>query len=454
MSISTSAVPTPDETRRQLERMLASDRFVVATNQADFLALVVKRALEGKKTTEDIIGRTLFGAKFEKDESTDVRVTASNLRKKLRTYYAQEGREDLVIIALREPPRDKTIKLPEGVAYQPLFSYNPRHPHSRKFRLGIHYLAQKSPEAISQALAYLQDVGMTQESHAPARIALVEALCATSLYLGSVPPEELLALARQIANDAMQLNPNDWHAHASHGAALLCSWSLDQAGIEFDTALRLDKIQTLNYVWYAAYLFTVGKREQALELVKLSAAEQVESPQAHAAYGIYLYALRRFDEAELVLNNALKLDPNYWVARLVLSALYLSLDRPDDALRHYDRVQVLTDADGAWVMPGLAALCASRATKITKRKRSLMCRWAKELLVNIDASVDWFQCALACLGFQETDNVFLALDDAYITRHPLLLWLDVWPIFDPLRQTPEFQALVNRINLPHPVTEP
>ncbi len=449
MSANDEATPPTSEIVHQLERMLAGNRFAAAPNQADFLSLVVRRALKGKKTTEDIIGRELFGEKFTKDESTDVRVTASNLRKALRNYYGNDGREDRVMILLREPPRDKRIKLPPGEAYRPLFSYNPNHPESQKFRLGSHYLAQKSPEALSEALRYLHDVALTQTSHVPAHVGLVEALCAMSVYLSrSTPTPELLSVACQIVRDAIALNPDDWHTHAARGAALLCMGELQQANEEFDAALRLDKAQTLNYYWYPAFLLTTNQRERALELARVSAAERVESPQAHAAYGLYLYAMRRFEEAEQVLTNALKLDRNYWLTRVMLSALCLALDRPDDALGHYERIQLLVDEKASWIMPGLGALCACKATKITKKKRSFMCRWAKELIAKIDPDVDWFQAALACIGFGEPENAVISLEHAYNHRHPLVLWLDAWPILDPLRLRPDFQAILTALRLP------
>src|SRR5580704_6917380 len=108
---SAEIIPAPEDIKAQLQRTLASKRFSTASNQKDFLVLVVNRALKGKKSSELVIAQALF-PKFIKDESTDVRVTASNLRKALAKYYAREGREDLVIIALPEPPPDKSIKLP------------------------------------------------------------------------------------------------------------------------------------------------------------------------------------------------------------------------------------------------------------------------------------------------------------------------------------------------------
>jgi hypothetical protein len=110
VSPSHELLPTKPEIEEQLQRMLSGKRFRNAKNQADFLALGVRRALGGKKTPGHIIAKELFPEKFQRAESTDVRVTASNLRQTLKRYYADEGIDDLVLIVLPEPPPDKKVK--------------------------------------------------------------------------------------------------------------------------------------------------------------------------------------------------------------------------------------------------------------------------------------------------------------------------------------------------------
>lgn len=128
--------PLNAEVRHQLGRMLATPRFRNADSQAAFLKLVVERALRGKKTTGDIIAETLFPEKAD----SDVRVTATNLRKALKNYEVGEGREDLVIIKLPDPPKEKGVRLPEGEAYTPRFFYSPHHAISNTVQLGDYHL--------------------------------------------------------------------------------------------------------------------------------------------------------------------------------------------------------------------------------------------------------------------------------------------------------------------------
>ena len=48
-------------------------------------------------------------------------------------------------------------------------------------------------------------------------------------------------------------------------------------------------------------------------------------------------------------------------------------------------------------------------------------------------------------GLGETDRFFESLQKAYEERSALLIWLNVWPIFDILRPDPRFTRLLRRV---------
>jgi len=235
-------VPSATDINQQLDRMLISRRFRTAENQAAFLELVVRRTLQGKKATEDQIGRKLFGAKFRKDESTDVRVTASNLRKTLAKYYAAEGSDDLVIVSMPAPPPDKSIKLPPGEAYKPSFVYNPRHEIARKYTVAQHYRHSKSPYDLAEACREFDEIIAIRPDHVAAYIGLAESFCLMS-FLGWESWRQI-HWACACGRKAVSLDPGNWHAHAALGAALFLHCQLTPAREAFARALALDRRQT------------------------------------------------------------------------------------------------------------------------------------------------------------------------------------------------------------------
>jgi serine/threonine-protein kinase len=93
---------TNEGIREQLDRILQSPRFAAAEKRGRLLRFLVERCLEGRSEglKEYEVGRAVFGRPATYDPRLDpiVRVQVSNLRSKLREYYASDGKEDPVLI--------------------------------------------------------------------------------------------------------------------------------------------------------------------------------------------------------------------------------------------------------------------------------------------------------------------------------------------------------------------
>lgn len=96
--------PSVAEIRAQLERILASECFAQATRSSRFLRYVTEETMAGRG--ERLKGYTIAVEAFDRptdfDAQTDplVRVEAGRLRRRLGEYYAGEGRDDSLILAL------------------------------------------------------------------------------------------------------------------------------------------------------------------------------------------------------------------------------------------------------------------------------------------------------------------------------------------------------------------
>ena len=102
------------EMRDQLTRILQSPHFSKAKKKSRFLEFVCEQALQGNadKLNEYVIGVDIYerGADFNPQDDAIVRVQAHEIRKALKDYYNEDGREDLW-----------RIDLPAG-AYVPVFT--------------------------------------------------------------------------------------------------------------------------------------------------------------------------------------------------------------------------------------------------------------------------------------------------------------------------------------------
>jgi Tol biopolymer transport system component len=99
---SSSATPSAESVRRQLDKITASEGLASARSLARFLSFVVEKTLEGDGTAikEYLIGVDVFerGDDFDPRIDPIVRVQAGKLRTRLKQYYEHEGANDAVII--------------------------------------------------------------------------------------------------------------------------------------------------------------------------------------------------------------------------------------------------------------------------------------------------------------------------------------------------------------------
>lgn len=113
--------PTVEERRALIQRIAASDHFRRSARLRDFLLYVGLQYLKNARHDihEQEIGIKVFGRDESYDPSQDniVRVTATELRKRIELYFASEG--------IAEP---LFLEIPRG-AYKPVFHRRPRELH-------------------------------------------------------------------------------------------------------------------------------------------------------------------------------------------------------------------------------------------------------------------------------------------------------------------------------------
>jgi len=93
---------SPERVTEQLERILSSDTFTDAPRLQQFLDYVVNETLRGRSS--HIKGFTIAHDVFKRanpidaQDSTIVRVEAGRLRRRLKDYYTEEGKQDPIHI--------------------------------------------------------------------------------------------------------------------------------------------------------------------------------------------------------------------------------------------------------------------------------------------------------------------------------------------------------------------
>jgi tetratricopeptide (TPR) repeat protein len=343
--------PTRIEIERQLERMLAHPMFQAQEQRAKIFKFLVKKALRGKNVDELGLFRKFYKVEQWEKHSTKVRATVSQMRTELLAkYYAEDGKDDPVIITLPSPERSnkekknyKLVKRPPGEAYAPEFKYNARTAIAREFAVA-NYLLRGGPLQIRESFWRLHALASSENRHPDAILGFAEAL-GSQLLLGAYPEQQLKFIA-----DALQLIANldpasadTWRIHMVRGLLHTCGNDLKAAKRDFDKALKLDRQATVNRGWYVHFLFAAGQEDKALRLIALVAEEQASNPQVHAMQGIYLCKAKHYAEAERAFALAFELDRNCWPAHYGLTQFYVATGKEEKAQEQSKRLKALVE---------------------------------------------------------------------------------------------------------------
>jgi tetratricopeptide (TPR) repeat protein len=228
-------------------------------------------------------------------------------------------------------------------------------------------------------------------------------------------------------------------------AALLWlhDWQWEKARTEFKRSLELSPTYPTANHWYAEYVMTMGRHEEALARMKNGQELDPLSLIINVAVGWNLYCARRYDEGIEQLRRTVELEPNYPVTHWILG---LSLRKTGS----YELA--VTEGEKAVKLSGGSPLmCAALAHTLGAAGRTTE---AVQLLDNLtelgrQKYVAPYFFAGVYIGLGENERAIEYLDKSYEEHSHWLIYLHIDPSMDCLRQDPRFQDLLRRVGLPY-----
>ncbi len=442
--------PSPLEKTNQIERIITSAAFHQQAKPAKLLQFLVQADLTGEEFDEHALGVRLFERRGDWITADDaiVRQNMTRLRKLLNTYYASEGMEDRL-----------NLELP---GYSVVFTYSLRNPIERDFRRALRFIASET----GSAYPLLDGILKADPYHAEAEAAWAEAALWQHFYGNELTSPKARNTVLTVSDEAVQrslrIDGECWRAHLVQGALYACRMQWKQAAAAFDRALKSSPIHVRLHPWYAAFLMAVSRTEEALQLVKAKATMPSDSAGPQLIYAAFLYAVRRYAEAEIVLLEALRDYGGLWQANILLVFIFIAKNQPAAPLPKPNMGQHQTLPNGTAVYTAIVCLLELWRTdpSLPKNERprlidpdlpphlimsSVTNIWLKvklEAWVSVaetaenpfrdpfpEIAVCPFHLAIGYLavGEQQKAVEFLGID---LERgHPLMAWLHLWPIF-------------------------
>jgi TolB-like protein/class 3 adenylate cyclase/Flp pilus assembly protein TadD len=256
-------------------------------------------------------------------------------------------------------------------------------------------------------------------------------------YYGAGTLQQSIPPANAAAQKALELDPTLAEPHSTLGLILYSAFDFSQSKKEFERAIALDPNDATAHQWFGnGPLIVTGEFDRAIaegkRAVELDPLSLVVNTDLAADYTM----ARRYPEAIEQFNKILAMDQGFYYARWAFGLALQCNGQLPEAIAQYKKAAELTDN------PMVLAWLAQAYAKAGQRDEALKLLAQMEELAT-KRYVGAFSFALVHLALGEKGKAIDELERAYRERSdPLITFIKVSPLFDPLRGDPRFQALL------------
>ena len=300
---------------------------------------------------------------------------------------------------------------------------------------GRHAKERFDQQGLEQAVSYFQQALDLDPTLAYAAGQLADAY-QSSGQAGFMPPAVAVEKARNAAELALRLNPNNLRVHAIL-AILDFNYEWDWAAAERE--INLDLAGTPNdasALGIAALLdLIMGRADDALKSINAALALDPLSATLNFNLGVVQLRRGRLAEAEASIRRAIDISPTSIFYHYMLGQVLLARGQPQAALAEIQK----ETHDGARLAGSAMVYFA------LKRKPE-----SDAALAQVLDSYAYIPSGVAGLyAFRgESDEAFKWLDRAYAQKDPLLSRVKYGTEFDSLHGDPRYKAFLKKMNLP------
>jgi tetratricopeptide (TPR) repeat protein len=260
-------------------------------------------------------------------------------------------------------------------------------------------------------------------------------------FLHARAPLDVRQPATGAANRAVQLDETLAEAHvAQANVRALFEWDWAGAEKSFRTAAQLDPRSPLPHYGLSKVLASLGRADEGLMEARRAQDLDPLSLITAASIGWELGAARRYREADAAFRVALDLDPNFIWNYMLRGWSYEGRGEFDKAIADLNRAVQLSDS--STVALGELAHALGRGGRKPEAERILAGLEARAKQQYVSS----FDLSRAYEGLGRRDDAMIALAKACDELSPMVTFLKVEPMFDPMRSDPRFAALLKRLH--------
>lgn len=312
----------------------------------------------------------------------------------------------------------------------------------RLYLKGRYHWNKRSADGFQKAVEYFRQALDKDPAYSLAYAGLADTY-AYLPFFHVVPPREAMPKAKTAAAKAVEIDDHLAEPHVSLGYVSFTydgDWSA--AGKHFEQALALNPPYTGAHTFYAFYLSSLGRSEEALAVAKRAVDRDPASPAVSHSLAVQLYLAKQFDQAIEQAHNTLEMDASFAISYQVLGEVYLSKGMYREALLALEQFSALSRSSAT-----SRALLAYSHARLGEHSAAL--RIIEELTAASKHSlVPALLFALIYAALDDQDQAFSWLEKAYEERFYRLAYLKVDALWDPLRSDSRFADLLRRVGIP------
>jgi TolB-like protein/DNA-binding winged helix-turn-helix (wHTH) protein len=304
---------------------------------------------------------------------------------------------------------------------------------------GQYFLGKRTVSGLQQAIEYFRQATARDPNYARAYAGLADSYALLTGYTAA-PSIEYMPQARAAALRALQIDDKLPEAHTA--LALIVQnqdWDWRTAEKEYRRAIELNPNYATAHHWYAEHLMWRGQFDAALR--ESERARQLDPLSLIIATdnGVILYNSRQYDRAIEKWHTVLEMDPDFGRAHLITSA-YIEKGMFAEALADIESEPHPVGPPFYWALLACVNHHLQRQPESQHALHELE-RFSRQRLI------DPYILAWAYASIGDKKQALAWLEKAYLQHSNALTALKVDPVYDPLRNDPRFQNLLQHVGL-------
>jgi TolB-like protein/DNA-binding winged helix-turn-helix (wHTH) protein/Flp pilus assembly protein TadD len=293
---------------------------------------------------------------------------------------------------------------------------------------------------VENRIAWFDGAISKDPAFARAYVGLASAYAALGTVFVGAPASETRPKVINAARKALELDPDLADAHVLLADIYMRQWKWAEAEAEYRSALDLNPNDAAAHDGFSDWLLCHGRMEEALSWARRARDLDPLGPSGHTI-GWTLFNAHRYDEAIREFRDVLAVRPDDRLPLWPLGWALISNHQAEEAVPELEKAVSVTDSSPGVVSALIWAYAhAGRRTDALRLLGELKKR-QQTGYVPAGAFVN------AYLGLGDNDEAFAWFERAYEEQSNILIYIKVFPLFDPLRGDPRFQDLVRRIGL-------